>query len=100
MEQQLEFLAIGKAKRENWLATMTDEEKEVMTKHSEYVGKMFSEGRIVMAGPCVDGAYGLIIYKAESFASAQEMYDNDPAVKAGIMEMELHPFRVAVMENR
>lgn len=100
MEQQLEFLAIGKAKRENWLATMTDEEKEVMTKHSEYVGKMFSEGKIVLAGPCLDGAYGMIIYKAKSLAAAQEMFDNDPAVKAGIMDMELHPFRVVVMEGR
>jgi uncharacterized protein len=98
--EQFEFLAIGKAKRENWMATMTPEEKAVMAKHSEYVRKMFSEGKVVLSGPCLDGAYGIIIYKAKSIEAANEMFKNDPAVKAGVMDIELHPFRVGVMEGR
>lgn len=98
--EKLEFLAIAKAKRENWLATMTAEEKAIMAKHLEYVGQMFAEGKVVLAGPCLDGAYGIIIYKADSPEEAQEMFENDPAVQAGILNMELHPFKVGVMEGR
>ncbi|SDM78256.1 YCII-related domain-containing protein [Paenibacillus sp. yr247] len=97
---QLEFLAIAKPKRENWLATMTPEEKMVMGEHLEYVRRMFSEGKVVLSGPCLDGTYGIIIYKADSPESAQKMYENDPAVKAGIMDTELHPYKVGVMEGR
>lgn len=98
--EQLEFLAIAKAKRENWLGTMTPEEMAVMGRHLEYVKQMSSEGKVVLAGPCLDGAYGIIIYKAESAEEAQVMFENDPAVQAGIMDMELHPFKVVVMEGK
>ncbi|WP_134701216.1 YciI family protein [Ammoniphilus sp. YIM 78166] len=91
--EKLEFLAIAKAKRENWLTTMTDEERMVMGKHLEYVQRMFSEGNVVLAGPCLDGAYGIVIYQAESPEAAQEMFLNDPAVQSGILDMELHPFK-------
>jgi uncharacterized protein len=96
----MEFLALAKAKRENWLTTMTDEERAIMEKHMEYVRRMFSEGKVALSGPCLDGAYGIIIYKAESPESAREMFENDPAVQSGIMHMELHPFKVGVMEGR
>jgi uncharacterized protein len=98
--EQLEFLAIAKGKRENWLATMTPEEQAIMGKHLEYVRQMSSEGKVILAGPCLDGAYGIIIYKAASFEEAQVLFNNDPAVQADIMDMELHPFKVAVMEGR
>ncbi|MFD0825963.1 hypothetical protein ACT8ZR_09875 [Neobacillus sp. M.A.Huq-85] len=48
--EQLEFLAIGKSKRENWLATMTPEEKTIMGKHLEYVRQMYAEGKVVLSG--------------------------------------------------
>ncbi|MBI0580697.1 hypothetical protein IEC97_25455 [Neobacillus cucumis] len=98
--EQLEFLAIGKAKRENWLASMTPEEKAIMGKHLEYVRQMYTEGKVVLSGPCLDGAYGIIIYKAESAEDAQKMFENDPAVQTGVMDVELHPFKVGVMEGR
>jgi uncharacterized protein len=96
----MEFLAIAKAQRENWLTTMTDEERVVMGKHQEYVRQMSYEGKVVLSGPCLDGAYGIIIYKADSPEMAQEMFENDPAFQSCIMDLELHPFKVVVMEGR
>lgn len=98
--EQLHFLAIAKANRENWLATMTSQEKEVMEDHLEFVRKKFVEGKIALAGPCMDGAYGIIIYKTESIEEAKQMYESDPLVKAGIMDTELHPFKVGLMERQ
>lgn len=97
---QVEFLALAKARRENWLATMTPEEAEVMGRHLEYVKRMFEEGKVVFSGPCLDGAYGLIVYKAESPEAARSLYENDPLVQSGILDTELHPFRVGFMEGR
>jgi hypothetical protein len=31
---------------------------------------------------------------------AQEMFENDPAFQSCIMDLELHPFKVVVMEGR
>lgn len=74
----LEFLAIAKLRRENWLQNMTDEEKAIMAQHFEYANEQFSKGNIVFDGACLDGTLGMIVYKAESEAEAVELFKNDP----------------------
>jgi uncharacterized protein YciI len=90
----LQFLATAKPKRESWLQTMTDEEKTIMAQHFAYANQLFSEGKIVFDGACLDGAMGIIVYQAESQEAAFELHSNDPLVKSGIVNTELHPFRV------
>ncbi|MGF9965707.1 YciI family protein [Bacillus rhizoplanae] len=93
----MEFLVIAKSKRENFAATMTPDEQAIMGKHVEHVHQMFSEGKVVFAG---HGPFGIYVFRAESPEAAQEMYENDPLVKAGIAITELHPFKVGLIENR
>jgi uncharacterized protein YciI len=90
----MEFIGTARPKRENWLATITPDEQAVMGQHFAYVNTLFSEGKIVFSGACTDGAMGLIVYKAESAEEAQELYENDPLTKSGLMNTELHPFRI------
>jgi uncharacterized protein YciI len=95
----LHFLATAKPRRENFIQTLTEEEKAVMAKHFAYTNQLFSEGNITFDGACLDGALGLIVYKAESEEAAFEMFKNDPLVKSGIVDTELHPFRVGHIQN-
>lgn len=44
---------------------------------------------------CLDGAFGMVMYKAESEESARSMFENDPLVKSGIANTEFHPFKVS-----
>lgn len=54
---------------------------------------MTEEGKIFFSGACLDGALGLIVYQAESFGSGLEMFKDDPLVRSGILETQLHPFK-------
>ncbi len=95
----LQFLATAKPKRENWMQNITEVEKAVMAQHFAYANQLFSEGKIVFGGACLDGALGIIVYKAESEEAAFEMFENDPLVKSGIMDTEFHRFRTGHIQN-
>jgi len=86
-----------RAKRPDFLATMTDEEKTVMGQHMTYTKKLFDQGKIVLGSAATDGAIGVIVWRVESAEEMQRIYENDPAVKAGIGYPELHPFRIGLL---
>lgn len=96
---QREFVYLFKPKRENFMQSMTQEEMAAMGKHSEYCKCLFTEGKIVQAGACLDGAYGIVVFKAESLEAAQHIFENDPAVQAGVVDGELHPYRVSMLQS-
>ena len=45
-------------------------------------------------------AIGIIIWRVDSAEEARRIYENDPAVKAGIGYPELHPFRIGLLAGR
>lgn len=75
---------------------MTDEESEVMERHFWYLEALLKEEKVILAGPCLDGAFGIVIFQAESLGNAQKVMQNDPSVKEGVMKAELHPYRVSL----
>lgn len=94
MDAKPAFLMLFKAPRENFIQTMTAEERTVMAAHAEHCKTLAAEGRIVLLGACKDGARGVLVFRADSEEAAREFFGNDPAVKSGIVEPELHPFTV------
>ena len=57
-------------------------------------------GAMILAGPCEDLAFGLVIFQAEDDSAARAFMANDPAIRAGLMTAELHPFRVSLIAGR
>lgn len=78
---------------------MSEEEKAVFAKHFAYVNQMFSDGKILFSGACLDGAMGIICYLAESYEDALEMFENDPLVQSGFGDTQLHPFKMGHLKN-
>ena len=74
---------------------MSPEDEAIIEDHFEYLKKAPTEGKLILAGRCVDGEFGIVIFCAESEMQADEFMENDPAVKKGVMTAELHPFRIA-----
>jgi uncharacterized protein YciI len=97
MSPSVEFISLLRVKRAGFLATMTPEERAVMEEHMIYVKGLFDKGKILFAGAATDGTVGIIVYRADSADEAQQLYDNDPAVRAGIGYPELHPFHVGYL---
>jgi uncharacterized protein len=95
----MEFIGTARPKRDRWLETMTNAEKAVMAQHFQYVNRLYSEGSIVFAGACTDGAMGLLVYQAEAEEEARQLFENDPLTKSGITNTEFHPFTIGHMKK-
>jgi uncharacterized protein YciI len=94
-----EFVYIIRSNRADFLETMTDQESQVMERHFHYLKQQLAQEKLIIAGPCLDGAFGICIILAESREDAEKMVMNDPAVAEGVMTSELHPFRVSLLQG-
>jgi uncharacterized protein YciI len=75
----------------------TPEEEAILDDHLAYLQQAAVQGNLVLAGPSLDGIFGVVIFRAENEPAAEQLMFNDPAVKGGLMVAELHPFRVSVV---
>ncbi len=74
----------------------TDKEKaaKLQAAHMENIGRLAKEGKLALAGPFFgDGELrGIYIFNVESVEEAKALTETDPAIKAGSLVMELHPW--------
>jgi uncharacterized protein YciI len=94
-----QFVYFIRPVRDHFINTMTQEEEETMERHFNYLQNLLAEDQLVLAGPCLDGAVGIVVFQAESENQARLIMENDPSVREGIMEAELHPYRVSLMKG-
>jgi uncharacterized protein YciI len=87
--------------RENFAATMTDEEKEVWGVHFERLQRLLADGTLIMAGPTLGEVNtGVAVFEAPDEESARRIVDEDPVFVAGFARSELRPFRVSLLRGR
>lgn len=62
--------------------------------HLKNIERMANEGTLVLAGPFLDNGEirGIYIFNVETVEEAQALTETDPAIKAGRLVMELHPW--------
>ena len=82
--------------KENFMVTITDDEDAIIGEHFDYLKRAYDNGVVLLAGPCLDAAFGIVILKCNSFEEAAEFMKNDPVVKNDIMKAELHAFKVSI----
>ena len=60
--------------------------------HLQNIERMAEEGKLVLAGPFLDGGAlrGMYVFDTPSVDSARAWTASDPAVAAGVFDMELH----------
>lgn len=72
---------------------MTEAEAmELQTAHMKNIQRLADEGKLVVAGPFLDGGdlMGIYIFDVKSLEEARALTESDPAVQRGSLEMELH----------
>ncbi|HKL52013.1 MAG TPA: YciI family protein [Wenzhouxiangellaceae bacterium] len=62
--------------------------------HLENIRRMAEEGKLVLAGPFMDRGEirGIYVFAVDSVEEAEALTATDPAVQAGSLVMELHPW--------
>ena len=70
--------------------------------HLKNIIRLANEGKLVVAGPFLDDkdVQGVFIFNVTTIEEAKTLPETDPAIKAGILIMELRPFycSAALME--
>ena len=80
-----------KAPRPAFALDMTDEEREVMSRHAAYWQPFIESGQMVVFGPVLDstGSWGLAVIEAEDESELRAVAAGDPAVTTGTGELEI-----------
>src|ERR1700730_2196656 len=80
-----------------WTPEQTPETESLQKAHPANIMKMAQEGKLLVAGPFTDGGdlRGLYVFRVGSMAEAQALAETDPAVKAGRLRLEFHPWFAA-----
>ena len=69
---------------------------EIVSQHFQYLKSLHAEGKVMMAGRFSDVLIGLVMLTAENRIQAEEIMNNDPAIKAKIFHGELYEWRIAL----
>jgi uncharacterized protein YciI len=87
--------------REDFAATMTDEERAVWATHFERLQRLLDEGTLILAGPTLGRTNtGIAILDAPDEDAAREIMNADPVITGGYATAELRPFRVSLLRGR
>lgn len=70
------------------------EAAELQKAHLANISRMAAEGSLVLAGPFMDNGEirGIYIFNVQTIEEARKLTATDPAIQAGSLVMELHPW--------
>jgi uncharacterized protein YciI len=77
-----------------WTRETTPATEEIQRGHLAYMTELNRQGKLVAAGPFVDDSdiRGIVVYRVATVDEARELASGDPAVKAGRLVIEPHPW--------
>ena len=80
-----------------WTPSTTPEHQKLQSEHLAYIGKMADTGKLIIAGPFTDNGdlRGMLIFRLDSPEEAKALAEQDPAVRAGRLVLEWHPWFAA-----
>ena len=91
-EYYIAFLKAGSIRSQN-----EEEAKQLQDQHLAHLGKMYEMGFADISGPFGDDGdiRGITIYNVPNQQLADSLANSDPMVKAGRLQVEIHPWWAA-----
>lgn len=79
-----------------WTPEKTDATAKIQEGHLAHLDAMWKAGKLVLAGPLENAGdwRGILIYRTKTIEEAQTLANDDPAVKAGRLQVTMHPWWV------
>ena len=100
MAEQQVYIYIIRMTRPDMANKPSAEERRTMETHFDHLQSKLASGELLLAGPALDSAFGIVIFTAPDEAAARAFMESDPAVQQGIMQAELHPFKVSLLGDQ
>jgi len=77
-----------------WTPERSAETERIQREHMANIRRLAETGKLIAAGPFADGGdlRGVFIFQAGSVEEARRLVDTDPAVQAGRLACEIHPW--------
>jgi uncharacterized protein YciI len=91
-----EYLYLIHPYRDGFFEQPTPEEDIIMEEHFQYLKQATEGGIVLLAGPCLDNTFGIIVFIAENDEAAHTFMFNDPSVMKNVMMAELHPLNISM----
>jgi uncharacterized protein len=80
----------------------TEADKAAVQRHLDNFKEAIKSGQLILAGRTLesgDKTFGLAIFEAKDEVAARKFMEADPAVAAGVMTAEVHPFAVVLQRK-
>jgi uncharacterized protein YciI len=80
----------------------TPDEKASVGRHYAYLLELVDKGVVILAGRTMTAdihTFGIVILNASSQEEAAAIMQADPAVREGVMEASVFPFRIALFSG-
>lgn len=92
MTAYLAFLVRG----EKWTPEKTPQTEEIQKGHMANINRLAEMKKLVVAGPFGDNGTlrGIFVFRVNSLEEARELAASDPAVQAGRLALQIHPWVV------
>ena len=80
-----------------WTPEHTPEIDRLQQAHLANIQKMGESGKLLVAGPFMDNGdlRGMFVFRVGTMEEAKSLSETDPAVQAGRLRIELHPWYAA-----
>ena len=78
------------------------EDQAAVEQHFNRLKEAANRGQVIFAGrtaESLDKTFGIVVFEAKDQPAASEFMNGDPAVVAGLMTAELHPFSVSLVRK-
>jgi uncharacterized protein YciI len=87
--------------RDDFAATITEEEKAAWAVHFERFQRALADGTVILVGPTLGRINtGICVFEAPDEEAARRFMDEDPVFLGGFATGELRPFRVSLLRGR
>lgn len=96
--QEMRFYVMGMLYRgPQWTAEATEEVKKLQEGHMANINKLAGEKKLILAGPMAGTGdlRGIFVFDTDDVDKARGWCEQDPAVKAGRLRVELHKWYAA-----
>lgn len=95
-----EWVYVIRPTRTSFAERPTEQESATMSEHFQYLKALLDDGALVMAGPALDAAFGLVVFEAGDENEVRAIMEGDPSVARGVMSASLHPYRTSLLRGR